>query len=47
MQNLTYASAASILSNKSANANSGSIIQNSARCLNVFDFSALNVGPKV
>ena len=36
-----------ILSFKSAKANSGSIIQNSAACLGVFEFSALKVGPKV
>ena len=32
---------------KSANDISGSIIQNSAACLAVFEFSALNVGPNV
>jgi len=32
---------------KSQNAISGSIIQNSARCLGVWEFSALNVGPNV
>ena len=35
------------LSWRSANAISGSIIQNSARCRLVFEFSARNVGPKV
>ena len=32
---------------RSANAISGSIIQNSARCREVFEFSARKVGPKV
>ena len=32
---------------KSANASSGSIIQNSAKCLVVLEFSARKVGPKV
>ena len=40
-------SAKSISSLRSANAISGSIIQNSDACLGVFEFSALNVGPKV
>jgi len=31
----------------SRKATSGSIIQNSVRCRRVFDFSALNVGPKL
>ena len=44
---LSIASASSISSSKSANAISGSIIQNSAACLVVLEFSALNVGPKV
>ena len=35
------------LSFRSANAISGSTIQNSARCLVVLEFSARNVGPKV
>jgi hypothetical protein len=33
-------------SSKSANAISGSTIQNSVRCRRVLDFSARNVGPK-
>ena len=40
-------SASSILSSKSANAISGSIIQNSEACLPVYEFSALKVGPNV
>ncbi len=40
-------SARSALSFRSAKAISGSTIQNSARCLVVFEFSARNVGPKV
>ena len=40
-------SAMSMLSVRSENAISGSIIQNSEACLCVFDLSALNVGPKV
>ena len=36
-----------MLSFRSLNAISGSTIQNSAKCLEVFEFSALNVGPKV
>ena len=40
-------SASTISSSKSANAISGSIIQNSAACLVVLEFSALKVGPKV
>ena len=47
MQYLRKSSAKSILSSKSAKAVSGSIIQNSDRCLDVLEFSALNVGPKV
>jgi hypothetical protein len=41
------ASANAELSERSANAISGSIIQNSARWRLVFEFSARNVGPKV
>ncbi len=41
------ASASVALSERSANAISGSIIQNSARCRLVLEFSARNVGPKV
>ena len=41
------ASARSALSFRSANAISGSIIQNSARWRLVLEFSARNVGPKV
>ena len=40
-------SARFILSSKSLKATSGSIIQNSAKCLVVLLFSALKVGPKV
>ena len=40
-------SARAISSSRSANAISGSIIQNSAACLVVLEFSALNVGPNV
>ena len=36
-----------MLSSKSQNAISGSTIQNSAKCLEVLEFSALKVGPKV
>jgi len=35
-----------MLSSRSLNATSGSIIQNSVRCRRVFDFSARKVGPK-
>lgn len=38
-------SAQSMSSDRSAKAISGSIIQNSAKCLEVLLFSALNVGP--
>src|SRR5438477_4897378 len=41
------ASANAALSERSANAISGSIIQNSARWRRVFEFSARKVGPKV
>ena len=41
------ASASVALSARSAKAISGSIIQNSARCRLVFEFSARNVGPNV
>jgi hypothetical protein len=41
------ASANAALSERSAKAISGSIIQNSARWRLVFEFSAWNVGPKV
>ena len=40
-------SARSALSERSAKASSGSIIQNSARCRDVLLFSARKVGPKV
>ncbi len=40
-------SASVALSARSAKAVSGSIIQNSARCRLVFEFSARNVGPNV
>ena len=40
-------SARSALALMSANAISGSTIQNSERCLLVFEFSARNVGPNV
>ena len=40
-------SAKSMSSFKSAKQISGSIIQNSAACFTVFEFSALKVGPKV
>ena len=36
-----------MLPSKSIKATSGSIIQNSDKCLDVLEFSALNVGPKV
>jgi len=41
------ASGHAALSERSANAISGSIIQNSARWRRVFEFSARKVGPKV
>ena len=44
---LRSASARSASSARSAKAISGSIIQNSARCRLVFEFSARKVGPKV
>ena len=44
---LTIASERSISSARSANAISGSIIQNSAAWRGVFEFSARNVGPNV
>ena len=44
---LSKASARAAFSFKSAKAVSGSIIQNSARCLLVFEFSARKVGPNV
>ena len=44
---LIISSAKSISSFKSAKHISGSIIQNSAACFTVFEFSALNVGPNV
>ena len=44
---LSSASASVASSARSANAISGSIIQNSARCRLVFEFSARKVGPKV
>ena len=47
MMNFIMSSAISISSLRSANAISGSIIQNSAACLVVFEFSARKVGPKV
>lgn len=47
MQNFTQASAQSMLSMLSAKANSGSIIQNSAKCLVELEVSALKVGEKV
>ena len=45
--NFSNRSARVASSDKSAKAISGSIIQNSARCRLVFEFSARNVGPKV
>jgi hypothetical protein len=39
--------ASAALSERSANAISGSIIRNSARCRLVFEFSARKIGPKV
>ncbi len=47
MQYFKKSSAKSALAARSLNATSGSIIQNSARCLLVLLFSARNVGPKV
>ena len=47
MTDLTIASATSMSSAKSANAISGSIIQNSAAWRAVLDRSARNVGPNV
>jgi len=44
---LSRPSASVASSDKSANAISGSIIQNSARWREVLEFSARNVGPKV
>ena len=44
---LSRSSARSALSEMSANAISGSTIQNSERCRLVFEFSARKVGPKV
>ena len=44
---LSMSSARVAFEARSANATSGSTIQNSARCLVVFEFSARNVGPKV
>ena len=44
---LSSPSATAALSARSANAISGSIIQNSARWRLVFEFSARKVGPKV
>ena len=44
---LRKSSASAALSSRSANAISGSIIQNSARWRAVFEFSARNVGPNV
>ena len=45
--NLSKPSARSASSERSAKAISGSIIQNSARCRLVLEFSARNVGPNV
>ena len=47
MMYLSIDSAKSMSSSRSAKAISGSIIQNSAACLVVLEFSALKVGPKV
>lgn len=44
---LMNASASAMFSARSANATSGSIIQNSARCRGVSESSARNVGPNV
>ena len=47
MRYFTISSARSILPFKSQNAISGSIIQNSFACREVFEFSARKVGPNV
>ena len=47
MEYFRNSSAKSIFVSKFPKATSGSIIQNSDKCLEVFEFSALKVGPKV